>query len=64
MFNVLVKTNNLTFCLPYSQIKYNMCLYRRKKILRHQRGNQYPYIEEGYTIQLPEELYKDTNIDL
>jgi hypothetical protein len=36
----------------------------RKKILRHKRGIQYPYIEEGHTIQWPEETFKETKIDL
>ena len=41
-----------------------MCLHRRKKILRHNRGIQYPDIKEGHTIQWSEEIYEETNIDL
>ena len=41
-----------------------MCLHRRKQILRHKRGIQYPDINEGHTIQWPEETYTETNIDL
>ena len=35
----------------------------RKKFLRHERDVQYPYIEEGHTIQWLDKIYKETNID-